>query len=38
VQTVVVGGRPIVENGRHFRLGGVGSLLAQALQSLEVLA
>lgn len=38
VRTVVVGGKPIVENGRHFRLGGVGSLLAQALQSLEVLA
>jgi formiminoglutamate deiminase len=38
VRTVVVGGRPIVEDGRHLRLGGVGSLLAQALQSLEGLA
>jgi formiminoglutamate deiminase len=35
VRSTVVGGRPIVEDGRHLRLGGVGSLLAQALQSLE---
>ncbi|MHB8395105.1 MAG: amidohydrolase family protein, partial [Candidatus Dormibacteria bacterium] len=35
VRTVVVGGKTVVSSGRHLRLGGVGSLLAQALEALE---
>jgi len=35
VRTVVVGGKTVVSSGRHVRLGGVGSLLAQALEALE---
>ena len=35
VRHVVVGGKTVVSDGRHLRLGAVGSLLAQELETLE---